>query len=150
MTRTRVATPISFAAVDDSDEIARAELCGLLAQLWLHPPDEAMLQQSAVAVTEAPAPGAHLQAPWMALVAALRSTTAAAAAAEHEALFHGVGKPEIFLHGSFYLSAHVQTWLVDLCNAVQTHPRADTWRAVAAFTRAFVEAEAQGFDLLET
>jgi hypothetical protein len=33
---------------------------------------------------------------------------------------------------------------------VQAHPRARVWRAVAAFTRAFVEVETQGFDLLET
>jgi len=32
---------------------------------------------------------------------------------------------------------------------VLAHPRADTWRAVAALTQAFVQVETQGFDLLE-
>ena len=37
-------------------------------------------------------------------MAAMRATTADEAAAEHEALFHGVGKPEVFAYGSYYLS----------------------------------------------
>ena len=45
---------------------------------------------------------------------------------------------------------HVQCWVDALCDAVQAHPRADTWRAVATFTRAFVLVETQAFDMLET
>lgn len=205
--------PLTFTpATDDSDELARAELYGLLAQLWLAPPDAALLQQFAVAVTQAPQPGGLLEEPWSALVAAMRATTPEAAADEHAALFHGVGKPEVFAYGSFYLTgflnekplaalrsdlqalglgrqpgaletedhvaygfevmryliagddlavcnleqqrrffrAHLQPWIEQLCDAVQAHPRADTWRAVAAFTRAFVQVETQGFDLLES
>jgi len=98
-------SPLTFAAsADDSEELARAELYGLLARLWLAPPDAELLQQFSVAVTEAPESGGLLEAPWMALVGALRDTTATAAAAEHEALFHGVGKPEVFVYGSFYLA----------------------------------------------
>ncbi len=95
---------LSFATADDSEELARAELYGLLATLWLAPPDAALLQQFGVAVTEAPQPGGHLEAPWGDLVAAMRATTPAAAADEHAALFHGVGKPEVFAYGSYYLS----------------------------------------------
>ena len=40
--------------------------------------------------------------------------------------------------------------MTKLCDAVELHPRATTWRAVACFTRAFVEVETQAFDLLET
>lgn len=203
--------PITVAAADFSEEVARAELYGLLAQLWLGPPDEALLQQFRVAVTQAPQTGGLLEAPWEQLVAAMRATDAAAAATEHEALFMGVGKPEVFLYGSYYLSgflhekplatlradlatlgltkdrdrgetedhvayvfevmryliagddagvcnleqqrrffrAHVQSWVEALCDAVDAHPRADTWRAVAGLTRAFVQVETQGFDLLE-
>lgn len=97
-------SPITFGSADGSEELARAELYGLLARLWLAPPDAALLQQFQVAVTEAPEAGGHLEAPWQALVAALRATTPEAAAAEHEALFLGVGKPEVFAYGSFYLS----------------------------------------------
>jgi TorA maturation chaperone TorD len=206
------ATPVRFASADGGEELARAELYGLLAQLWIAPPDDALLQQFKVAVTQAPEAGGHLEAPWQALVAAMRSTTAAAAAEEHDALFGGVGKPEVFLYGSYYLSgflhekplallradleqlglardetrsetedhvayvfetmryliagddvavcnlerqrrffrAHVQPWVAQLCDAVQAHPRADTWRTVAELTREFVGVEAQAFDLLET
>ena len=202
---------LSFATADDSEELARAELYGLLASLWLAPPATALLQQFKVAVTEAPQPGGHLEAPWGALVAAMRATSVADAAAEHEALFHGVGRPEVFAYGSHYLSGflndkplaalrtdlatlglardadrletedhvafvlevmrwliagddiavcnleqqrrffrtHVQTWVGKLCDAVDAHPRADTWRAVAGVTRAFIEVETQAFDLLE-
>jgi TorA maturation chaperone TorD len=98
------ASALSFASPDDSEELARAELYGLLAGLWLAPPDAAVLQQFATAVTQAPEAGAHLEAPWQALVGALRGTTAEAAAAEHEALFHGIGKPEVFAYGSYYLT----------------------------------------------
>jgi TorA maturation chaperone TorD len=95
---------LSFATPDDSEELARAELYGLLARLWLAAPDAALLQQFSVAVTQAPECGALLEAPWQALVGALRSTTLEAAGAEHLALFHGVGKPEIFAFASFHLS----------------------------------------------
>ena len=96
--------PITFGSTDDSVELARAELYGLLARLWLAPPDAELLLAFKTAVTEAPETGTLLEAPWEALVAALRATTIEAAAAEHEALFHGVGKPEIFAYESFHLS----------------------------------------------
>ncbi len=98
------AAPLSFAPVDDSTELARAELYGLLANLWLAPPDAQLLQGFGTAVTQAPEAGGHLEAPWQALVAAMRGTSAQAAADEHSALFHGVGKPEIFAYGSYHLS----------------------------------------------
>ena len=204
--------PIAFAAADDGEELARAELYGLLARLWLAPPDADLMTQFRVAVTETPAGGGHLEAPWQALVAALRATTPELAAAEHEALFHGVGKPEVFVYGSFYLSGflnekplaalrtdlallglargadaletedhiaylcevmryliagddaavcnleqqrrffrqHLQSWVEMLCDTVAAHSRADTWRAVAALTRAFVQVEAQAFDMIES
>lgn len=202
---------IEIAAPGDAEETARAELYGLLARLWLAPPDEALLAQFGVAVTEAPEAGAHLEAPWQELVAAMRATTPVAAAEEFDALFLGVGKPEVFVFGSYYLSgtlndrslahlrsdlaalglgrdesrmetedhvayvlevmryliagddagtcnleqqrrffrSHVQPWVGRLCDAVQAQPRARLWAEVAAFTRAFVEVETQGFDLLE-
>jgi len=204
--------PLRFDAPDDHEELARAELYGLLARLWIAPPDEALLRQFAFAVTQTPEPGAVLEAPWQDLVAAMRDTTESRAADEYEALFLGVGKPEVFLYGSYYLSGflherplatlradlaelglgrdpgrgetedhlayvlevmryliagddvavcnlerqrrffrgHVQPWAELLCDTVEAHPRAVVWRSVAAFTRAFVQVEAQGFDLLES
>ena len=95
---------LHFSSADGGEELARAELYGLLAQLWLAPPDEALLQQFKVAVTQAPEAGSLLEAPWQALVAAMRGTTAGAAAEEYDALFGGVGRPEVFAYASYYLS----------------------------------------------
>jgi len=48
-----------------------------------------------------------------------------------------------------FFRAQLQPWFETLCDTVQAHPRAATWRAVASFTRAFLQVEAQAFDLLE-
>ena len=98
--------PISLelGRTDDHEELARAELYGLLARLWLAPPDELLLQQFRVADTSAATEGAVLTEPWQDLVAVLRATTVAQAEAEFSALFVGVGKPAVFAYGSFYLS----------------------------------------------
>ena len=139
------------------------------------------------------------------------STTAAVAAQEWDALFGGVGKPELFLYGSYHLAgflnerplaalrddlarlgltrdarrgetedhvafvfevmrwlvagddvalcnleqqrrffrAHVQPWVETMCDAVLAHPKAQLTRALAELTRAFVQVETQGFDLLD-
>jgi TorA maturation chaperone TorD len=96
--------PLAFAAGDDDEELARAETYGLLARLWLQPPDEALHAQFAVAVTQAPRPGALLEEPWRALVGALRAHDVPAVREEFDALFGGVGKPEVFAYGSYYLA----------------------------------------------
>jgi TorA maturation chaperone TorD len=89
---------------DEGEELQRAELYGLLARLWFAPPDAALLQQFAVAVTEAPQPGAFLEAPWQELVAAMRATTVEAAADEYAALFVGIGKPDVLLYASHHMA----------------------------------------------
>jgi TorA maturation chaperone TorD len=204
--------PVAVTSADQGEELARAELYGLLAALWLAPPDADLLQQFQVAVTQAPETGGHLEAPWQALVAAMRETGVQAAADEYDALFLGVGKPEVFLYGSYYLTgflnerplaalrsdlaalglgrdesrletedhiaygfevmrfliagddlavcnleqqrrffrAHLQPWVEALCDAVEAHPAARLARALAGFTRAVVQVEAQGFDMLES
>ena len=97
--------PLTFSpAPDDSEEIARAEIYGLLAQLFYAPPSEALYAQLQVAVTEAPARGALLEASFGELVAASRRLTLAAVGDEYAALFHAIGKPEVFLYGSYYVA----------------------------------------------
>ena len=86
------------------DETARAELYGLLAQLYYARPTPDTLAALRVAVTEAPAAGGFLQEPWQQLVGAARAQDDEAIAAEFDRLFGGVGKPEVFLYGSHYLS----------------------------------------------
>ena len=86
------------------EEVARAEMYGLLATLYYQPPEADLLAQLQAAVTEAPEQGAFLEEPWRELVAAARGMTAQAIAQEYNALFGGVGKPEVYLFGSHYLS----------------------------------------------
>jgi TorA maturation chaperone TorD len=195
----------------DHEELARAELYGLLSRLWHAPPDAALLQQFAVAVTQAPESGSFLEAPWQALVDALRHTDEAAAAERFDALFGGVGKPEVFAYGSYYQAGflnekplaelrqtlaglglargvadgstedhiafgfevmrwliagddgatchlenqrrffrqHLQPWVEACCDAVAAHPQAGWLRELADLTRAFVQVEAQAFDMVE-
>jgi len=95
-------SPFATSALDE--EIARAEVYGLLARLWYAAPDAELLGAFDVAPTEAPAAGAFLEEPWRQLVGAARATDAAAVHAEYDALFGGIGKPEVYLFGSHYLS----------------------------------------------
>jgi TorA maturation chaperone TorD len=90
------------AALDE--ELARAELYGLLARLWYAAPDAELLAAFQVAPTEAPAAGAFLEEPWRQLVGVARGLDAAAVRDEYDALFGGIGKPEVYLFGSHYLS----------------------------------------------
>ncbi len=86
------------------EETARAEVYGLLAALYYAPPTAELLAQLRVAVTEAPAKGGLLEEPWRDVVAAARNADDAAIQNEYNALFAGVGKPEVYLFGSHYLS----------------------------------------------
>lgn len=192
------------------EETARAEVYGLLAALYYAPPGTELLEQLRVAATEAPAEGGFLEEPWRGLVSAARELDLAAVTAEYHALFGGVGKPEIYLFGSHYLSGflnekplaqlrddlatlglardeslpetedhiaylcevmryliagddvavanltkqreffvdHLQPWVYQLCDALEGHPRARFYAALAGFTRAFISVEMQGFDML--
>jgi len=86
------------------EETARAEVYGLLAALFYAPPSADLYDRMRVAVTEAPAVGALLENPWRELVAAAREHSLADTSREYDALFGGVGKPEVYLFGSHYLS----------------------------------------------
>jgi len=200
-------TPTS--ALDE--EMARAELYGLLATLYYAPPEPEWLAQMRLAPTEAPSEGGFLEEPWRALVGAAREVSDADIAAEYTTLFGGVGKPEVYLFGSYYLSGflnekplaalrgelaelglsrdeamsetedhiaylcevmryliagddvgvsnltrqhaffstHIQPWVVRLCDALQAHPKARFYGALAELTRAFMAVESQGFDMLD-
>ena len=65
------------------EETARAELYGVLSQLYYAPPSPELLSALRVAVTEAPMEGGFLQEPWQQLVAAARAQDDAAIAAEY-------------------------------------------------------------------
>jgi TorA maturation chaperone TorD len=200
--------PVSSAL---DEETARAEIYGLLAQLYYAAPADELLAALRVAVTDAPAQGAFLEEPWRELVGVARSMSDAAVREEYDALFGGVGKPEVYLFGSHYLSGflnekplarlrdalaelglardeamgetedhiaylcevmryliagddvavanltkqadffatHLQPWATKLCDAISAHPKARFYAVLADFTRAFLNVEAQGFDMLD-
>jgi TorA maturation chaperone TorD len=94
--------PTTSSALDE--ETARAEVYGLLATLLHAAPSPELHANLQVAVTEAPAPGAMLEASWAELVAAARGLSCADISREYDDLFVSVGKPEITLFGSYYLS----------------------------------------------
>ena len=193
------------------EETARAELYGLISELFYAPARSELLEQLRVAATEAPAAGGFLEEPWRQLVGVAREMDDRSIQSEHDALFGGVGKPEVYAFASHFLTgflnekplaqmrtdlaalglgrdettmsetedhvsyvfevmrflvagedvavsnltqqvkffaAHVQTWLPAFCDAVQATPRARFYAALAELTRAFVNVEAQGFDML--
>ncbi len=203
-------TPDAVPSTALDEETARSELYGLLAQVYYAPPAPEFVAELRLAATQAPTPGGLLEEPWRALVGVARELSDAQIAAEFEALFGGVGKPEVYLFGSYYLSGflnekplarlrselarlglqraqamsetedhiaylcevmryliagddvavanltrqhsffaeHLQPWVLQLCDALQQHPKARFYAAVAELTRAFISVEAQGFDML--
>ena len=102
--RRDVLSAVRFRDADEHEELARAEVYGLLAHLFHAPPGEELYAQLRVAVTEAPAKGAFLERAWGEVVAAARRLDRAAVAEEYADLFLGVGKPEVFLCSSFYIA----------------------------------------------
>jgi TorA maturation chaperone TorD len=194
------------------EETARSELYGLLALMYYAPPATELIANMRLAVTEAPAAGAVLEEPWRALVGLARSMTDEAIQSEYTTLFGGVGKPEVYLYASHFLSGflnekplarlrtelarlglarddamsetedhlaylcevmryliagddaavanltrqrnffaeQLQPWVTQLCDALQQHPKAHFYAALAGLTRAFMAVEAQGFDMLDS
>jgi TorA maturation chaperone TorD len=86
------------------EETARAEVYGLLAALFYAPPIPELLAQLRVAVTQAPVEGGLLEEAWAHVVAAARESSDAEIADEYSKLFGGVGKPEVYVYASHYLS----------------------------------------------
>lgn len=48
-----------------------------------------------------------------------------------------------------FFAEQLQPWVYQLCDALQQHPAACFYGALAALTRAFMSVEAQGFDMLD-
>lgn len=92
---------LKFEAPDRGEETARADLYGLLAGLFYGPPPQDLLD----AIARTPSGGdGILQQTWSDLAATCEEADAQKVRDEYEALFIGVGKPEIMLYASFYLS----------------------------------------------
>ncbi|WP_028103753.1 TorD/DmsD family molecular chaperone [Pseudoduganella violaceinigra] len=183
----------------EDEEYARSELYGVLSMLFYGPPSQAVLELIEDAAIEG---DGVLADAWRGLQAASSQTTAERAKEEYESLFIGVGKSEVMLYGSYYLSgflmekpllalrsdlarlglersenlsesedhfaalcdamrllhgniatqkefftAHIQPWAHQLFDAIDAHPGAAYYRAVAGLARGFVDVEGQAFDM---
>ncbi|WP_426342506.1 TorD/DmsD family molecular chaperone [Pseudoduganella sp. S-14] len=183
----------------EDEEYARSELYGVLSMLFYGPPSQAVLDLIEGAAIEG---DGVLADAWRGLQTASSTTDAERAREEYESLFIGVGKPEVMLYGSYYLSGflmekplaalredlarlglersehlsesedhiaalcdamrllhgsiatqkeffarHIQPWAHQLFDAIDAHPGARYYRAVAALARSFVAVETQAFDM---
>lgn len=98
---------VSTAAISPSnfdEEIARAEIYGLLAQLFYSPAPPELLAALRSASPQGATTVGFLEAPWQELVQEAKAMGDAAIAAEYDTLFGGMGKPEVYLFGSHYLT----------------------------------------------
>jgi len=85
----------------EDEEYARSELYGVLSMLFYAPPSQPVLDLIEGAAIEGEG---VLADAWRSLQAASSETDAERAQDEYESLFIGVGKAEIMLYGSYYLS----------------------------------------------
>ena len=99
-----IPTPDSLRSSALDEETARSELYGLLALVFYAPPTTELIANLRAAATDAPAAGAFLEEPWRLLVGAARELTDEAIRNEYNTLFGGMGKPEVYLYGSHFLS----------------------------------------------
>lgn len=86
------------------EETARSEIYGLLALLFYALPAPELIANLRAAATDAPTAGAFLEEPWRTLVGVAREMSDAAIQSEYNSLFGGIGKPEVYLYGSHFLS----------------------------------------------
>lgn len=201
-----VTQTVQLVSADQGEESARADLYGLLAELFYAPPGADRLARLAAA---AGADDSVLGRSWGALAQAARLGTVSGVHDEYEHLFIATGKPEVLLYGSYYLSGflmekplaalrddlrglgleraeqmgesedhiaalcevmryliacddlalanlrmqkrffgrHMQSWILQLCDAILNHPHANFYAAVAQFGKTFFEVEMQAFEM---
>ncbi|NBP93532.1 MAG: hypothetical protein EBU48_05650 [Burkholderiaceae bacterium] len=86
-----------------AEDLARADLYGLLASLFFQPPDQIMLDQIVASGKQegGQAGEAPLEDVWMNLVGAAKNSKALDWKVEYDNSFLGVGKPNVFLYGCF-------------------------------------------------
>lgn len=188
------------------EEAARADMYGLLASLFFRPPQASVLEAIAGSASQT---DSLLGNAWSRLADACRQMSEAQISDEYDRLFLGVGKAEILLYGSYYLSGflmekplaelrsdlaelglerpqhtaetedhvaslfeimrililsedsietdltkqkqfyakHIQPWIHELCDTIESHPAADFYKNVANLARQFADIESQAFDM---
>jgi TorA maturation chaperone TorD len=96
--------PVAMPHPLSSEDRVRADLYALVARLFAAAPDRPFLAALAAAPELPGDPDAPLAAPYNALLRASRAMDADAADQEYTDLFVGVGKSEVNLHASHWLS----------------------------------------------
>ena len=90
------------------EDLARADLYGLIARFFHLPPDQALLDQvAATADQQDAADEAPLAKAWMDVLEVAQNNTAKAWRDEFDLNFISVGKPNVVLNGSFYVAGHL-------------------------------------------
>ena len=90
------------------EDLARADLYGLIARFFHLPPDQALLDQIAATADQQDASNeAPLAKVWMDVVEVAKNNSAKAWHDEFDLNFISVGKPNVVLNGSFYMAGHL-------------------------------------------
>ena len=90
------------------EDLARADLYGLIARFFHLPPDQALLDQiAATADQQDAADTAPLAKAWMDVIEVAKNNPAKAWQDEFDLNFISVGKPNVILNGSFYMAGHL-------------------------------------------
>lgn len=201
---------IEFERPVQAEEQARADLYGLLAELFYAPPSERLVETIALSQIEGEC---LFNAAWNALSQACATLALASIREEYEQLFISVSKPEVVLYGSYYMTGFmmekplvelrsalaklglersgsmpesedhiaalcevmrhlilkndgegkgtgkafseqkqffaefIQPWAMEMCAALAAHPAAGFYATLAGLTKAFLEIEAQAFEM---
>jgi TorA maturation chaperone TorD len=105
------------------EDLARADLYGLIARLFHQAPDQPLLDQIAASIPvgqEVKAEDAPLGKVWHTLVELVKSNPAQAWQDEFDLNFISVGRPNIILNGSFYMAGHLnERPLVEIRRALE-------------------------------
>lgn len=92
------------------EDLARADLYGLIARLFHQPPDQQLLDQIAASIPqgqESKVDDAPLAKVWDDLVELSKNNPAKAWHEEFDRNFISVGRPNVILNGSFYMAGHL-------------------------------------------
>ena len=105
------------------EDLARADLYGLIARFFHQPPDQELLDQIAASIPageEVKAEDAPLAKVWHSVVEVAKNNPATAWREEFDRNFISVGRPNVILNGSFYMAGHLnEKPLVEIRRALE-------------------------------
>jgi TorA maturation chaperone TorD len=105
------------------EDLARADLYGLIARFFHQPPDQELLDQIAASIPngeEVKPEDAPLAKVWHSVVEVAKNNPATAWREEFDRNFISVGRPNVILNGSFYMAGHLnEKPLVEIRRALE-------------------------------